>query len=280
MQARVQSHRSTAVYAFGLAAASAVWALCAPAPSRSQSVAAIVPAGIAPPRPTPVQPDPNAVQLPAKWAPSNGRECGKHGRGRPYCEGPRKVPLPFGTDAQRATQLGLGAVKTVSHLLLSAPMDEWVAAAGKLDGDKLLWPVAEGHLWRGYEAKRPPQHKHRHKGLDIGAPEGSLIHAVQSGIVAYANNEIHGYGNLLVIVHPDSTVTFYGHCRAIYVFAGQRVTRGKVVGEVGQTGLARGAHLHFEYRTKGAVRDPLAKFESRPCDPGKHCEDGQAQEEE
>jgi murein DD-endopeptidase MepM/ murein hydrolase activator NlpD len=272
----VQSHRSTVVFAFGLAVASAVWALCAPAPSRSQSVAAIVPRGVATERKQPPV-DPDAVQLPEKWAPSRGRECGKHKRKghatRSYCQGPRKVPLPFGPDARRAAQLKLGTSKAASSLLLAAPKPEWVAAAGEITEPSLHWPVDVGKLWRGFEAKRPKSHKHRHKGIDVGAPTGSRIRAVQSGIVAYADNEVQGYGNLLVTVHPDGSVGLYAHCRAIYVFAGQRIERGQIVAEVGTTGITRGAHLHFEYRQKGFVRDPLKKFESRPCDPGKRCDE-------
>jgi murein DD-endopeptidase MepM/ murein hydrolase activator NlpD len=48
------------------------------------------------------------------------------------------------------------------------------------------------------------------------------------------------------------------------VFAGQRVQRGQVIAEVGQTGVARGPHLHFEYREAGRVRDPLPYFAERP----------------
>ena len=82
-----------------------------------------------------------------------------------------------------------------------------------------------------------------------------------SGIVAYSDNEVHGYGNMLVIVHADGSVALYGHCKAIYVFAGQRVAQGQIVGEVGHTGIARGTHLHFEYRIKGFIKNPLRYLE-------------------
>jgi murein DD-endopeptidase MepM/ murein hydrolase activator NlpD len=274
----VQLHRSTAVpLAFGLAVTAAAVALLSPAPGRSQSVAAIVPHGVATER----KPNLDAVQLPEKWAPSKGRECGRHGRrARPYCQGPRKVPLPFGADAQRAEQLELGTVKAVSHLLLAAPKPEWVAAAGKLDEPTLRWPVDTGKLWRGFEAKRPAKHRHRHKGIDVGAPKGTPIRAVQSGLVVYSDNEVQGYGNLLVVVHPDNSVGLYAHCQSIYVFAGQRVERGRIVAEVGATGIARGAHLHFEYRHKGFNRDPIKKFESVPCGGAIRCEKEDEEAEE
>ena len=251
----------------------AALALFAPELGHSQSVAAIVPRGVARERKPVV--DLDAVQLPEKWAPSRGRECGKHKRKkratRAYCQGPRKVPLPIGADAQRAQQLGLGGSKTVSSLLLAAPKPEWIAAAGAIAEPSLRWPVDKGKLWRGFEARRPAKHRHRHKGIDVGAPTGSLIRSVQRGIVAYSDNEVQGYGNLLVLVHPDGAVSMYAHCRAIYVFAGQQVERGKIVAEVGTTGITRGAHLHFEYRMKGVPRDPIKKFESRPCSQGERC---------
>jgi murein DD-endopeptidase MepM/ murein hydrolase activator NlpD len=138
------------------------------------------------------------------------------------------------------------------------PKPEWLDAAGWAQGESLLWPVEGGRLFRGL---LPARDGHRpHKGLDIAAPEGSPIRAIKSGIVAYSDNAVPGYGNLLVSVHPDGSVAFYAHCRAIFVFAGQRITQGQIVGEVGQTGRATGPHVHFEYRTRGRIRNPLALF--------------------
>jgi murein DD-endopeptidase MepM/ murein hydrolase activator NlpD len=99
-----------------------------------------------------------------------------------------------------------------------------------------------------------------HRGIDVGAPTGTALYAANPGIVAYSDNKVRGYGNLLVIVHADGSVTFSAHCRAIYVFAGQRVTRGQITGEVGETGLARGPHVHWEYHVRGAAQDPAGLF--------------------
>jgi murein DD-endopeptidase MepM/ murein hydrolase activator NlpD len=59
-------------------------------------------------------------------------------------------------------------------------------------------------------------------------------------------------------------VTFSAHCRAIYVFAGERVTRGQIVGEVGDTGLARGPHVHWEYHLHGRAVDPEGMWSREP----------------
>jgi murein DD-endopeptidase MepM/ murein hydrolase activator NlpD len=154
--------------------------------------------------------------------------------------------------------LGLGGVRAVGRLIFQPPKREWVQAAGQPTHEPLLWPVENARLYRGLQPAEPG--KRRHKGLDIAAPEGAPIRAIKSGIVAYSDNAIPGYGNLLVTVHPDGSVAFYGHCRAIYVFAGQRIQRGQIVGEVGKTGRATGPHVHFEYRTAGKIRNPLPQF--------------------
>jgi murein DD-endopeptidase MepM/ murein hydrolase activator NlpD len=209
-----------------------------------------------------------APELPRKWLPSKGRQCIYKGRYRGFCQGPRRAPMPWGPAAELAGRLGLGDEKAVSHLLLGAPKPQWLAAAG--DGafpEQLLWPVVGGKMWRGFgRVKRGNKRARRHKGVDIGASAGTLIRAAKSGIVAYADNGVRGYGNFLVMVHPDQSTAFYAHCRAIYVFPGQRIERGRIVGEVGHTGIARGSHLHFEYRERGYLRDPEKRFVGVPED--------------
>ncbi|HEX6246020.1 MAG TPA: M23 family metallopeptidase, partial [Polyangiales bacterium] len=122
-------------------------------------------------------------------------------------------------------------------------------------------PVPNGKLGRGFGYVRREELKDRiHAGVDIVAPRGSPIVAARTGIVAYSDNRVRGYGNLLVIVHANGEVSLSAHCQRIFVFAGQRVARGQVVAEVGMTGLALGPHLHFELRVGGAPSDPAPRF--------------------
>ncbi len=107
---------------------------------------------------------------------------------------------------------------------------------------------------RGRNRRRP------HNGVDIGAARGHRVVAANDGIVAYSHNELSGYGNLVILVHADSTVTFYAHLNAAYVQPGQLVRRGQTLGEVGSTGLASGPHLHFEWRRDGHPLDPVPRF--------------------
>jgi murein DD-endopeptidase MepM/ murein hydrolase activator NlpD len=180
-----------------------------------------------------------------------------------FCQGPRKVAMPFGDEAELAERLELGSVQTVGRLLYYGPRADWVDAAGgpRARHVDMLWPAPSGRLWRrfGY-VRRPPFQSLLHRGIDVGAAAGTPILAVNQGIVAYSDNRVRGYGNLLVIVHDDASVTFSAHCRAIYVFAGQHVRRGQIVAEMGDTGLARGVHVHWEYHVRGEAADPNGMF--------------------
>lgn len=173
----------------------------------------------------------------------------------------------------------LGTRRAAVQLLIGPPLADWTKAAadGGESAERWLWPVADGRLLRGMGAsklQRPSRAKgrakarrgrrHVHAGLDIGAPEGAPILAAQSGLVVYSGNGVRGYGNLIVVVHADGSAALYAHCRASSVKPGQWVGRGEALGEVGHTGIARGPHLHFEYRVQGKPRDPRARFEARP----------------
>ena len=180
-----------------------------------------------------------------------------------FCQGPRAVAAPSGDAAALAERLELGTIQAVGHLINAGPRTEWIEAAGgpRPAHRDVAWPVASGRLWRRFGFTRKPPFEHLlHRGVDIGAAKGTPLFAVNPGIVAYSDNRVRGYGNLLVIVHDDASVSFSAHCRAIYVFAGQRVKRGQVVGEVGDTGLARGPHVHWEYHLQGKALDPDGLF--------------------
>lgn len=205
---------------------------------------------------------------PTEWLPSKGRQCGRR-HGRRVCDGPRMAPVPHGEAAELAERLGLGLRSTASTLLLGPPRPEWVEVVAEPRPEKLLWPVAEGVLWRGFGRTGRRRRGRLHKGVDIGAREGAPIRAVAPGLVAYSDNGSRGYGNLLMVVHADETVAFYAHCRALLVFAGQQVRAGQTIAEVGTTGITHGAHLHFELRVEGAPTDPLSLFDHIPPRPGR-----------
>ena len=105
---------------------------------------------------------------------------------------------------------------------------------------------------------------HFHTGLDIAAPLDAPVRAAADGVVVFAgpqsdaDGHLVGYGNHVVIAHPQGFTTTYGHLDAITVTAGQVIAQGEVVGLEGSTGNSTGPHLHFEIRHDGVPLDPAA----------------------
>ncbi|MCW2810181.1 MAG: peptidase family protein [Friedmanniella sp.] len=85
-----------------------------------------------------------------------------------------------------------------------------------------------------------------HTGLDFRAGQGTPIRAVKAGTVVYAGNSGDWAGNHVAVRHADGMTTMYSHMSAMAATSGQVVQAGQVIGYVGQTGRAFGAHLHFE----------------------------------
>ena len=86
-----------------------------------------------------------------------------------------------------------------------------------------------------------------HRGIDIGAPKGTPIYASAGGLVSIAHiGWSGGYGNMLIIDHPNGTKTLYAHMTKLATSTGDQVAQGEVIGYVGSTGRSTGPHLHFE----------------------------------
>ncbi len=96
----------------------------------------------------------------------------------------------------------------------------------------------------------------KHEGTDYAAASGTPVMAAGDGSVLRVGRA-GGYGNLIEIRHRNGITTRYGHLRAFArgIHAGSRVEQGDIVGYVGATGLASGAHLHYEFRVNGVARD-------------------------
>lgn len=101
----------------------------------------------------------------------------------------------------------------------------------------------------------------RNDGINIRAPRGAPVSAAENGVVAYAGNEIRGFGNLLLIKHSDGYVTAYAHNDRLLVERGQKVRRGQKIATVGSTGSVAEPQLHFEIRKGRRPRDPLGYLE-------------------
>ena len=119
-----------------------------------------------------------------------------------------------------------------------------------------LWPV-EGPIASGFGVREDPINGEGafHTGVDIDAPYGTPVRAAADGDVTGAAMGA-GYGRTVVLNHGHDLLTVYGHLSAIAVVPGQNVTRGQVIGYVGQSGRATGPHLHYEVRVHNVPVNP------------------------
>lgn len=125
---------------------------------------------------------------------------------------------------------------------------------------RFLWPVP--HFYKVSSQFGPRGGRH-HDGIDIPAPKGTPIIAVDHGVVIYSNNGIRGYGNMIVLAHSEDVFTVYAHNRKNKVSKGDKIKKGEVIAEVGNTGRSTGPHLHFEIRVKNKVRNPAQYLSKR-----------------
>ncbi len=122
-------------------------------------------------------------------------------------------------------------------------------------------PVKIGYVTSEFNLKRrhPILNKVRaHRGVDYGAPVGTPIFATGDGKVEHVGWK-GGYGKSIILQHGDKYSTLYGHLSRYEkgVKVGKRVRQGELIGYVGQTGLATGPHLHYEFRVDGEHKNPL-----------------------
>lgn len=115
------------------------------------------------------------------------------------------------------------------------------------------WPV-KGRVISGYGAKPGGL---RNEGINIAVPEGTDVRSAEAGVVAYAGNELKGYGNLILIRHEGGWVTAYAHNRDLFVKRGDTVKRGDVIAKAGQTGSVTSPQVHFEVRKGATAMDPM-----------------------
>jgi murein DD-endopeptidase MepM/ murein hydrolase activator NlpD len=138
-----------------------------------------------------------------------------------------------------------------------APPDALDKEAAKLaDGNsavpKFRWP-ANGRVIAGYG---PTTNGQQNDGINIAVPENTPVKAAEDGIVAYAGSELKGYGNLVLVRHPNGYVTAYAHAKELLVKRGDQVKRGQVIARSGQTGNVNTPQLHFEIRKGSSPLDP------------------------
>jgi len=120
-------------------------------------------------------------------------------------------------------------------------------------GGGFAWPV-RGKVLSSFGPKGGGLHN---DGINIAAPKGAAVKAAENGVVAYAGNEIRGYGNLLLIRHSGGWITAYAHADKLLVQRGDKVNKGQVIARVGHTGNVASPQLHFEIRKGKQAVNPI-----------------------
>jgi len=149
-------------------------------------------------------------------------------------------------------------VGAVSMVWLSGCVPEQTGAVTRrpppefsLPGYAMIWP-SQGPV----AARFGPRGADHHAGIDILGEEGHPIRAALDGEVLFVGS-LPGYGNVIILQHPNALTTVYAHNQKNQVKEGARVRRGDVIALLGRTGRAVAPNLHFEVRRRNQARDPM-----------------------
>ncbi len=240
----------------------------APAAATPIPTAAPKPEHVAQPRPTAPAPVQTAAAKPAKEKlnfvpgpaakPEKVAKLGKPAEAKPVAAAKPATPAKVAAAPKPVKDKVAQAKKPaadVDHETQTASLPPTAAvasAAPPSDGDsdkpEFRWP-ARGRIIQGFKAGG-------NDGINIALPEGTSVKATEGGIVKYAGNELKGYGNLVLIQHPNGYVSAYANNGELAVKRGEQVKRGQMIAKSGQSGNVASPQLHFELRKGATPVDP------------------------
>lgn len=185
---------------------------------------------------------------------------------------PRKLPVGKKLRIPRDENRGASAAKTAKHKGDGSKAKNAQNSSSKSTQDAIekvrknndtpvvvrantqfIWPV-KGVVVRPYGKGADGR---INDGVDIGAPEGSHIVAVEDGEVIFSSDKFPAYGNMVVVKHNNNLATLYAHNRVNLVDKGTKVTKGQVIAEVGTTGRVTNPTAHFEVRIGSTPVNPM-----------------------
>jgi len=198
------------------------------------------------------------LRLPSGWrdhGPGAGQAPNPLPPEGPIFNRPPVVPIPTGprTYTPPATTPGTGPAFAPTSA--PPPSDAQISELGR---GKFIWPV-QGQILSEFGPKAGVQEG---AGINIQANAGDPVRAAAAGEVAYAGDQLPGYGNLVLITHPDGWVTAYSHLSKVEVKMKQKVTQGQEIGQAGSTGGVAQPQVHFEVRYY-----PNPQDRAKPVDP-------------
>lgn len=168
------------------------------------------------------------------------------------------APKPQGAPSEPRSQVAAMQPPASARVATPATEPTIEAASGATSSDttgatpSFRWPV-RGRIIQGFGPKGNGQ---QNDGINLAVPEGTSVKASEDGVVAYAGNELKGYGNLVLVRHSNGFVTAYAHASEVMVKRGDQVKRGQIIARAGQTGNVTSPQLHFEIRKGATPVDP------------------------
>jgi murein DD-endopeptidase MepM/ murein hydrolase activator NlpD len=158
------------------------------------------------------------------------------------------------TPAPPTGRVAVAEVPAAATVRLAAPVTAPPPAETAPNGAPgFRWP-ARGRVINNYGAR---VNGATNDGIDLAVPEGTPVRSADDGVVAYAGNELKGYGNLVLVRHANGFVTAYANGSELLVKRNDQVHKGQVILKSGQTGNAAVPQLHFEVRKNSAPVDPM-----------------------
>jgi len=162
----------------------------------------------------------------------------------------RPLAAPSGQQATLpATPAPAAIAAPAQQQAVAKPLEQPKAEPVLSGADKFRWPVS-GRVITDFANSKGT-------GINIEAPEGTAVRAAENGQVIYSGSGVEGYGNLILIRHPNGYVSAYAHLQDMSVAKGTVVNRGDTIGSAGKTGSVSKSQLHFELRKGATPVDPL-----------------------
>jgi murein DD-endopeptidase MepM/ murein hydrolase activator NlpD len=168
----------------------------------------------------------------------------------------KPTAAPYASTPAAAAPGKLVSSESAANVRVASPVEtssEDVNPNGPNGAPAFRWPT-RGRIVNNFGAK---VNGSSNDGIDLAVPEGTQVRAADDGVVAYAGNELKGYGNLVLVRHSNGFVTAYANASELLVRRNDQVHKGQVILKSGQTGNAAAPQLHFEIRKNSAPVDPM-----------------------
>ena len=160
---------------------------------------------------------------------------------------------PRASAKPQAAQAAASEEEVVGGQNSQVASNQQLPAPEPMSGNSFRWPV-QGRIISEFGTKADGGHN---DGINVAVPAGTSVKAAENGVVAYAGDELKGYGNLVLIRHSNNWVSAYAHNEEILVKRGDQVRRGQVIAKAGRTGQVNQPQLHFELRKGSRPVDPV-----------------------